>query len=176
MNRVLIKVAILSGIGVVLFACANGPATDELLRQGKALLDGNGQKQLTSDEISAGLKEALHVGTETVVAQLGRPDGFNKDRAIHIPLPDKLANVKSKLGRYGLDKNLADLELRLNRAAETATPLAKELFWKAIRNLSWSDIQGIYHGPPDAATRYFQTNMSPKLARTMRPVVEQALE
>ena len=32
-----------------------------------------------------------------------------------------------------------DLELRLNRAAEAATPQAKQIFWKAISDMSVDD-------------------------------------
>ena len=34
---------------------------------------------------------------------------------------------------------------------------------------------GIYNGPQDAATRYFQKKMSPQLAAEMKPIAEQTL-
>ena len=45
---------------------------------------------LSSADISDGLKEALEVGTERVVSQLGQTNGFNGDELIHIPLPSQL--------------------------------------------------------------------------------------
>lgn len=68
-----------------------------------------------------------------------------------------------------------DLELRLNRAAEAAAPEAKELFLQAISDMSLEDVQGIYNGPDDAATRYFQSKMTPPLAERMAPVVNDSL-
>jgi hypothetical protein len=70
---------------------------------------------------------------------------------------------------------LDDLELKLNRAAEQATPQAKVLFFSAIEEMTLDDVKGIYNGPEDAATRYFQQKMSPQLAEEMKPIVEQAL-
>jgi hypothetical protein len=133
------------------------------------------QKALTSEEIGNGLKEALLVGSESVVSQLGKTDGFNLDQAIHIPLPEKFNTVKSVLGKIGMAPMLDDLELKLNRAAEVATPKAKELFVQAISEMTFEDVMNIYNGPEDAATRYFQDKMTPPLAREMQPVVEQSL-
>ena len=130
---------------------------------------------LTLYEINAGLKEALQVGTERVVVQLGQTGGFNADPVIHIPLPEKFAAARDLLGQIGMAGLLNDLELRLNRAAEAATPKAKALFWQAIREMTIQDVQAIFKGPEDAATRYFQRKMTPELAAAMRPVVDQSL-
>jgi len=131
---------------------------------------------ITTEEIAAALKDALHIGTENVVGQLGQLDGFNADTAIHIPLPQELQSVKSMLGKVGMSWLSDDLELKLNRAAEIATPKAKKLFWQAISEMTFDDVKTIYNGPNDAATRYFQRKMSPALASEMRPVVELSLQ
>ena len=151
------------------------------LKTGKDLLGTVGStpadsaSDLTSSEIASGLKDALRVGTETVVNQLGQLDGFNADPAIHIPLPDSLNQVKSALSTIGMSSMMDDLELKLNRAAEEATPPAKKLFWDAISAMTLDDVQGIYNGPDDSATRYFQGKMSDPLAAEMQPIVEDAL-
>ena len=126
-------------------------------------------------QIAAGLKEALRVGSDTVVNQLGKADGFNADPAIHIPLPKSFTTVQSALKPLGMSYLLDDLELKLNRAAEQAVPKAKALFLAAIEGMTLDDVMGIYNGPQDAATRYFQKQMSPKLAEEMKPIVDQSL-
>ena len=83
---------------------------------------------LSNSDMIAGLKDALRVGSENVVGQLGKSDGFNADPKIHIPLPENLQTVKSALGAVGMGSMMDDLELKLNRAAETATPKAKRIF------------------------------------------------
>ncbi|NPA24418.1 MAG: DUF4197 domain-containing protein [Deltaproteobacteria bacterium] len=146
-----------------------------LNKLGTASSGGGGGKSLSTDEIAAGLKDALRVGSEAVVSRLGKNGGFELDKAVHIPLPDKLQTVKKTLAKVGMAGMLDDLELKLNRAAEVATPKAKKLFLKAIDEMSIDDARKIYQGPDDAATRYFREKMSPELAREMKPVVAASL-
>jgi hypothetical protein len=141
----------------------------------KGLTGSDQQAELTVEEIGAALTDALRIGTENVTKELGRLDGFNLDPAIHIPLPEKFQTVKSVLGKIGMASLADDFELKLNRAAEKATPKAKELFFQAIADLTIDDIKGIYNGPEDSATRYLQKKMSPALANEMRPVVADSL-
>ncbi|TLM66822.1 MAG: DUF4197 domain-containing protein [Deltaproteobacteria bacterium] len=153
-------------------------AQTDWLKTGRDLLGATAGGPGTNDtgQIGAGLKEALRVGSDTVVGQLGRTDGFNADPAIHIPLPKNFQKVQSTLKTLGMSSLLDDLELRLNRAAEQATPRAKELFWSAIEQMTLDDVMKIYNGPPDAATRYFQGKMSKPLGESMRPIVSDALQ
>jgi len=161
---------------------AGGAQADSLLQQGKSLLDSvlksdssKSGTALTAADLELGLREALKVGTETVVAQLGAKDGFNGDDLIHIPLPDSLETVQKTLKKFGLSDMLDDLELRLNRAAEAATPKAKALFLQAIEDMSIDDAKKIYEGADDAATQYLKSKMSAPLAEEMRPVVDASL-
>ncbi|MEJ2657921.1 MAG: DUF4197 domain-containing protein [Desulfobacterales bacterium] len=154
-------------------------AGNNWLDKGKDLLKtygGDSNKTgITVEEIVAGLKDALRVGSENVVARLGRVDGFNSDPAIHIPLPRELDRVKSVLDKVGMSSLLKDLELKLNRAAEIATPKAKKLFLQAITEMSFDDVKKIYEGPKDAATQYFKNKMSPALSKEMEPIVNNSL-
>ena len=130
---------------------------------------------LPNSDVIAGLKEALTVGSEHVVQQLGQTDGFYADPQIRIPLPEKLATVKSALDKVGMGSFADDLELKLNRAAEAASPKARELFLNAISQMTFEDARGILNGPEDAATQYFRKTMSPDLAQAMTPVVDDSL-
>ena len=130
---------------------------------------------LSDGEITSGLKEALRVGSDLVVNQLGVIDGFNADPNIHIPLPNNLEKVQSTLDKVGLSGMLDDLETRLNRAAEIATPKAKELFLNAINAMTLDDARNILTGENDAATRYFQSKMTPDLVKEFTPIVNDSL-
>jgi hypothetical protein len=130
---------------------------------------------LSTSDIGTGLKKALTVGTERVVALLGAADGFNTNPEIHIPLPETLRKVQSALQAVGMSSMADDVELRLNRAAEATVPKAKKLFVDAIAAMTLNDVTGIYNGPPDSATRYFQSKMSAPLAEEMRPVIDGTL-
>jgi hypothetical protein len=159
---------------------AAGVAQGGWLEKGKELLDDLAGEDsagagLSAGEIASGLKEALRVGTARVVGQLGQTGGFNADPAVHIPLPESLDTVKSALSKIGMDSMLTELETKLNRAAEVATPKAKALFWDAIGKMTLDDVQSIYKGPDDAATQYFRGKMSSPLTEEMRPVITESL-
>jgi len=186
MHTIFLKLAKRHPIGItsiflIAVSLAAGPAQagNAWLEKGTDLLKtvtGSGQQtDITVEEIGAGLKDALRVGSEQVVSRLGRVNGFNTDSAVHIPLPKQLDTVKSALEKIGMSGPLQDLELKLNRAAEVATPKAKKLFRQAIAEMRFDDVRAIYEGPQDAATQYFRTRMSPSLAQEMRPVVESSL-
>ncbi len=132
-------------------------------------------QQLTSGEIGRAFKQALTIASKDVVSQVGKTDGFNSDPSIHIPLPDSLNTVKNVLSKFGMSKTIDDLELKLNRAAEKATPKAQALFLDAISQMTFDDIKGIYNGPEDSATRYFKQKMTPKLIKEMRPIINESL-
>ena len=95
------------------------------------------QIPLSIREIDAGLREALKVGSERVVQRLGLTDGFNGDLTIRIPLPEDLEKARKIAGKVGLDRTFNDLEIRLNRAAEKAAPLAKELYSAFLTRFIW---------------------------------------
>lgn len=169
------------GVVLIVFSLVSGTATagSDWLDKGTNIFKTYTQEKktgdLTIDEIGKAFKEALSIGTENVVQKLGRSDGFNADPSIHIPLPKEMDNVKAMLSKVGMSESLDDLELKLNRAAEAATPRAKQLFYQAITDMTFDDVKGIYNGPEDAATKYFQGKMSPSLAKEMRPIVDESL-
>ena len=186
MNKTFLKISrrkllIVTGVFVITISLISGSAeaADNWWEKGASLLRsfGESSKQtgISVEEIGAGLKEALRVSSENVVEQLGRVDGFNKDSAIHIPLPKQLDTVKSVLAKVGMSGLLDDLELKLNRAAELATPKAKKLFGEAITGMSFDDVKKIYSGPEDAATQYFRSKMSSSLSAEMQPIVKESL-
>jgi hypothetical protein len=129
-----------------------------------------------AQDVAAGLRQALTVGTERVVAQLGKPGGFLDDPKARIPLPGPLAQAQSALKMAGMSGMVDDLEVRMNRAAEAATPAAQDLIIQAIQGLSFEDAAGILSGPNDSATRYLERKTGKSLAQKMRPIVDQQLK
>lgn len=153
---------------------AEAPQQDQATQETAATTEQPAE-QLTAEDITNAIKEALRVGTGRVVERVGAPDGFNADPTIHVPLPENLKPVDQALSAIGMGALMDDLELRLNRAAEAAAPEAGELFAQAIADMTVDDINGVFRGPDDAATQYFRGAMSAPLRERMRPVVEQSL-
>lgn len=130
---------------------------------------------LSTSQIIEGLKEALRVGTETVVSRIGTVNGYFGDPAIHIPLPDKMRQAQSVLRKFGLSGLADEVEEKLNRGAEAAAPKTKEIIYNAISSMTLDDARGIYNGPDDAATQYFRKVSTAELMETVRPVMQETL-
>jgi hypothetical protein len=130
---------------------------------------------LSVEDMQKAFKEALTKGSETVVSKLSLKDGFNADPKIHIPLPSSLKTVQSTLTQFGMGRYMDDVELKINRAAEAATPQAKALFLQAIQEMSFDDVKKIYEGPEDSATQYLKSKTAPSLKAKMAPIVDQSL-
>lgn len=172
----------------IILSAGDGLAQGNLLDQGRSLLGGgraapppggnpttSPASGLTNSQAESGLREALRIGTQRTVSQLGRQDGYLRDPAVKIPLPGYLAGARDLLGKAGMAGLLDDLETRLNRAAEAAAPKAADIFGRAIAGMSVNDARGIVAGPQDAATQYFKRTTTQPLTQAFRPVVEQSL-
>lgn len=158
-----------------LLLLAPAPSGAQWWKKGQDLLAGAGGTQASAADYGGALDDALRVGSERVVSRLSAPGGFETDPSVHIPLPKSLGGVQNALAAVGMADTLDDLEARLNRAAEVATPKAQQLFLDAISQMTWSDARAIVEGPDDAATRYFQGKMAAPLSAEMAPVVDASL-
>ena len=99
-------------------------------------------------------------------------DGFLKNEAVKILLPDELQTVDKKLRQIGLS-SLADEGLKvLNRAAEDAVKEATPIFVNAVKQISFSDAKNILMGNNTAATSYLQSSTSTSLYGKFNPVIK----
>ena len=94
---------------------------------------------LSDQDVTRGLKDALVEGAGKAVSTLGRTDGFLLNDKVRIPLPESLQNVESVMKALGQGKRVEELKTSLNRAAEAAVPEAKTLLVDAIKNMSVAD-------------------------------------
>jgi hypothetical protein len=149
---------------------------DEIKRRIEEATRGNKTSQVSDDKIVAGLREALRVGTGNAVALPGKPDGFLKNAAIKILLPEKLRTAGKTLRMVGLGSQVDALEVGMNRAAEQATPQAKQIFLNALKRMTFSDARQILTGGDTAATDYFKRTSSGELTAAFAPIVHKAME
>ena len=126
-------------------------------------------------KIGQALKEALQIGTENAVKLTGATDGYFKNQAIKILLPEKLKTLESGLRAVGYGPQVDELVLGMNRAAERAAPQAKQIFWDAIGAMTIDDSRKILNGSDTAATEYFKTKTSDPLTTAFRPIVERSM-
>jgi hypothetical protein len=130
---------------------------------------------LTNDKITAELNQALEVSTANAVALTGKPDGFLKNDAIRIPLPDRLQTVSKGLRMIGMGGQVDELEVGMNRAAEQATPKAKAICLAALKKMTFDDARRIWSGNDTAATEYFRGASSADLTAAFTPIVHTQL-
>ncbi|PHQ60083.1 MAG: hypothetical protein COC03_03475 [Robiginitomaculum sp.] len=130
---------------------------------------------LSQAEAARGIRAALDNGILSALGIVGRKGGFLNDGKIHIPLPKVLSDVQSVLSKIGAGGVLNELETQLNRGAEKAAPVAKDIFFDAVAGLSISDAIGIVRGPQNAATNYLQEKTTPRLTSLFSPIMENAL-
>jgi hypothetical protein len=142
----------------------------------KATSKQTNSSTLTDDKITAGLKEALRVSTGNAVSLTGRPDGFLKNEAIKICLPDKLRSVGKGMRLVGMGQQVDELEIGMNRAAEQAAPQAKQIFLNALTRMTFNDARQILSGGDTAATDYFRRQSTDELTTAFAPIVHQAME
>ena len=126
---------------------------------------------LSDQDVSHGLKDALAEGASKAVGLLGRTDGFLKNDKVRIPLPDSLKKAESVLKIMGQSKRVDELKTSINRAAEAAVPEAKTLLVDAIKNMSVEDAKSVLTGGEDAATQYFRKATGAKLHARFLPIV-----
>ncbi|MEO7802133.1 MAG: DUF4197 domain-containing protein [Ginsengibacter sp.] len=131
---------------------------------------------LSASEIADGLKEALSIGAQKSADQLSAADGFFKDAAIKILMPQEALTVEKKLRAVGLGNLVDKAILSMNRAAEDASKSAAPIFLSAIKNLTVNDAIGILRGTDTAATSYLRRSTTSELLSAFTPIIETSLQ
>lgn len=133
------------------------------------------QGTLSNADIGSALKEALHKGVNQQVTKLTAVDGFYRNEAVKILLPEELQKVDKKLRQMGMSKLADEGLLVLNRAAEDAVKEATPIFADAITGMSFNDAKNILMGADNSATTYLENTTSTPLYAKFSPVVKNSL-
>ena len=158
------KKIFISLFAFTLFGCAEMQQVLDQMPQGTT--------GLTQAEIGNGLKEALNNGISKQVSKLTATDGFFKNEAVKILLPEELQKVDKTLRDLGMSK-LADEGLKvINRAAEDAVKEATPIFVDAVKQMTFNDAKNILLGNDNAATSYLQNTTSQALYAKFNPVIK----
>jgi len=136
---------------------------------------GLGNSGLTDSKVASGLKEALRVGADNSVKITGKTDGYFKNEAIKILMPNNLRSLEQGLRAMGFGPKIDAFILSMNRSAEAAAPAAKKIFTDAILEMTFADARKILSGGETAATDYFKSKTSERLTTAFRPFVEKTM-
>ena len=129
---------------------------------------------ISNADASSGLKTALEKGAIAAVAVLGRTDGFLGNPKVRIPLPGNLEEASKLLKNFGQGKRIDELVVAINRAAETAVPMGKDLLVGAVRGMSVDDAKNILTGGETSVTSFFAEKTRAPLGVKFLPIVNQA--
>ena len=161
---------------IMLLLLAVTPASaqvDDILKKIGKLPGGSGG--LSDVKIGSGLQEALKVGTQNAVGQTGAVDGFLANKAIKILMPQTLRNIEKPLRMVGYGPQIDEFVIGMNRAAEKSVPFAKDIFWKAIGEMTFDDVKKIFNGGDTAATEYFKSKTTKNLQAAFLPSVTEVM-
>ena len=161
MNRIE-KQHVKTGLAVCLLLVGCGPAV--------------AGKSLDSATADAGLKQALQMGVDRAVSELGQLGGYLDNPDVRIPVPDKFEQLDRMLRTVGLESVMDKFETSMNRAAEAAAPLAKEVFINTIKQMSITDALEIVRGEGHEATDYLREHTGEELAARFTPIVSEQLD
>ena len=131
---------------------------------------------LNSADASNGLKTALEKGVLAAVALLGKTDGFLGNPKVRIPLPGYLEDAAKLLRNFGQGQRIDELTTAINRAAEAAVPMGKDLLVSAVRSMNVNDAKNILMGGDTSVTAFFAEKTRAPLGIKFLPVVTQATE
>jgi hypothetical protein len=132
--------------------------------------------EMSQGEAVRGLKAALERGARNAIGQLGQVNGFLGNDQVRIPLPQQLQDAESMLRRFGQGERLDELVTSMNRAAESAVPLAQDLMMAAVRGMTVSDGKKILEGGETSVTAFFAEKTRTPLSQKFLPVVTRSTQ
>jgi hypothetical protein len=131
---------------------------------------------LSQQDATGGLKDALSQGAQLAVKQLGTPGGFSNNPDVKIELPGNLNKVAKKMKQFGMGDQVDQLETSMNKAAEAAVTQAQPILVDAVKKMSVEDAKGILSGGKDSATQYLSKTSREQIRTKFLPIVKQATD
>ncbi len=126
--------------------------------------------------VDRGLREALDIGIGRTVERTSSVDGFLGDTLLRISVPEEFEEAAQLLRKVGFSRQVDELEVTMNRAAEQAAGEAREIFVNAIRGMTIADAFGILRGGETAATDYLYARTADNLRERFEPIISTKME
>src|SRR3954471_10402763 len=154
MKKLLLPILVISSM----VSCAQQKSTsgNDIFKKANSIFGKKNSGGLSTEDVVAGLKEALSVGARNSSEKLSAVDGFFANAAIKVLMPEEAKKVESTLRSIGMGSLVDKAILSMNRAAEDASKSAAPIFVDAITSMSIGDAFGILKGSDTAATSYLK--------------------
>ena len=164
-------------LGVILMNNVSAQSLKDLKKQAEQKLQQTGTKSgFTEEEAGKALKEALSKGASKGTELVSKTDGYFGNPKIKIPFPPDAKKVEDKLRSLGLNKECDEVILSLNRAAEDAGSAAKDIFIRAISDMTITDAINIVRGGENAGTEYLKSKTRMALVNAFKPIIKTSLD
>lgn len=147
-------------------------AAGSLLSSPAAWAQIQGLGAISNADATGALKTALETGAIAAVKLLGAPDGFLGNPKVRIPLPGYLQDAAKLMRTLGQGRRVDELETAMNRAAESAVPMARDMLVQAARSVTVGDAKKILTGGDTSVTEFFADKTRSPLAAQFLPVVK----
>lgn len=131
---------------------------------------------LSGADASQGIKTALEKGALAAVGLLGQSDGFLGNPKVRIPLPGFMEDAAKLMKTFGQGQRVDALVTAINRAAEAAVPMGKDLLVQAVRTMTVTEAKNILTGGDTSVTDFFAQRTRTPLSQRFLPVVTQATD
>ena len=131
---------------------------------------------LSEGDAALGIRTALERGAVAAVGLLGRNDGFLGNPKVRIPLPGILNDAAKLLEATGQGSKVEELVTAMNRGAEAAVPMARDLLVRTAKAISVQDAVAIVRGSQTAVTEYFAAKTRSPLGEQFLPIVTQTTD
>lgn len=131
---------------------------------------------LTSADATSGVKTALERGASIAVDLLGRPDGFLGNDKVRIPLPGMLEDAGKLMRTFGQGRRVDELSTAMNRAAELAVPMGRDVLVQAVRSMTVTDAKKILTGGDTSVTEFFAGRTREPLTTRFTPLIKDATQ
>ena len=167
------KQVITFGVGASLLLGMSACTTQQINQTLGTVL---GEQEVSTAEVSQGLKDALAIGADKGADQASKEDGYYGNPLLRIPFPPEVQKVEQRLRQIGLGSEVDKFVLSLNRGAEKAAIEAKPVFISAIKSMTVQDAWNILRGDDNAATEYLRRTTSAELKNRFQPIMAQSLQ
>lgn len=131
------------------------------------------RQDLTTDEISAALRQVLKIGADNVSARFDL-EGYSNS-TIRVELPRAWRKAQKISVRIGYSAEFDELENKLNVAAASAAPATRNLIKLFVDRLEIDDPRAILNGHDIAATHYLRQRVNDQIASRLKPLINQLL-
>jgi hypothetical protein len=129
---------------------------------------------MSNAEAALAVRTLLELAAASAVASVGRPDGFFANARIRIPLPGFLIDTARFLRAVGRGGQVDELELAMNRVAETAVASSRDVILAPAKTITAVQARQVLAGGENAATALFADRTRAQIAAPLLASVNEA--